>query len=334
MKIVNIFENAVNEYFNNITYDNVKTKNINAPIVYQCTFSNRLKSIFKNGFSREFTATAGGNFYCTGLYTTYNLESTLNNLQTKDHIYGDAILKIAIQSYERFFICDKKIAQQVYGENYMPEKQIEYLLKDYPKILEKVKKSPYYMDAIQTEKKRTSINVMAFLNALDGMYCLSDNILNKLDIRGFVFYGSNDGYVALIRDFRAALPLEYSLDKGRTWIDSDLTQDRFERIANDYDPIIFLGKDAENYIEPQTYRVINDYMKVQRKTDGKFNFVDLEHNILSPIWFDIASPMDKNHFAYVQLDDELYYISPYGLFENPNDKYPIKTLEDLEEYAN
>ena len=79
MKFKNIIKETIEEYIDNIQIDKYNNVTNDLPIVYQLAFEDRLPSIFKNGYSREFAATAGGNFYCTGVYTTFNLRSTIQN---------------------------------------------------------------------------------------------------------------------------------------------------------------------------------------------------------------------------------------------------------------
>lgn len=329
LDIKKIIKEEINEYVDT-SYDDLANNRHNLPIVYQLAFEDRLPSIFKNGFSREFAASAGGNFYCTGLYTTFDLQSTIENSKTKANLYGNAIVKMGIKSYDRFFICNKQIAKQVYGANFRPKDQLKILLKNYPDKLREIENSPYYNNIIQTEKRRTSSNVIALLGLLGGMFCQADNTLNDLDIRGFVFFGANDGNVAIIRDFKAIVPLAYSLDNATTWKTDLFSKNTYNNTANDYDPIIFLGKDVSKYIDPKKYRMINGYMKVQSKINGKFNFLDKNKNILSPIWFNKASDMNENQMAFVMNDDgETFYVGHDGYYENEDDDYPFMTFDDV-----
>lgn len=327
-----IIKETIEEYIDNIKFDNNNELKTKLPIVYQLAFENRLPSIFKNGYSREFAATAGGNYYCTGVYTTFNLESTIRNSQDKAELYGGAIVKLGLKSYDRFLIFNKKIAQEVYGKNFLPEKQLEILFKDFPKELDKIKNSHFYNYIIQTTSKRTAQNVAAFLEVLGGMHCAADNNLNKYDIRGFVFHGSNDGDVAIIRDFKAIIPLAYSVDGAKTWNKKYFSEKTLENSAKSHDSIIFLGKESVNYINPQNYRFINGFMKVQRKTDGQFNFLDNNKNILFPdTWFDSASSFDKNGRAMIKLNDYDFYIDKHKyIYETAKDKYPVYNDETNE----
>ncbi|MBR6516368.1 MAG: hypothetical protein IKT40_05885 [Bacilli bacterium] len=333
LKIKQMLRETINEYLEQ-SYDDLRGGKHNLPIVYQLAKRDRVEKIFKNGFSREYAATAGGNYYCTGLYTTFDLQSTLNNSQDKADLYGDVIIKMAIKSYDRFFICNKKIAREVYGDKYRMEDQLEILFEKYPQILQNIRNHPNYSTIIQTSSSRTAQNVAALLEVLGGMQCRADDNLNRFDIRGFVFYGANDGYVAIIRDFKAIVPLAYSLDKARTtdksWRNDLFTEKTYSNTAGDYDPIIFLGNDISYYKNPKSFRMINGYMKVQRAIDGHYNFLDKDKNLLSPIWFKLASDMNKDQMALVKDDDgDTFYINPYGFFNSPDDDYPFAQFSDI-----
>lgn len=331
MKFKNIIKETIEEYIDNIQIDKYNNVTNDLPIVYQLAFEDRLPSIFKNGYSREFAATAGGNFYCTGVYTTFNLRSTIQNSLNKANLYGGAIVKLGIKSYERFFICNKKIAQQVYGKNFLPEKQLEMLFQNYPTVLEKIKQSPFYKDIIQIENPRTALNVQAFLRALGGMHCQADDNLNKYDIRGFVFHGSNDGDVAIIRDFKAIIPMAYSTDGAKTWNKKYFTDSTLRNSVHDHDPIIFLGADAAKYHNPKNYRFINGFMVVQRKEDMKYNFLNDKKQILfDEVWFDNASKFDEKGKAMVKIGDIIFYVDKHKyVYEKQNDKYPAMTIDEL-----
>ena len=56
-KSLQIIKETVDEYLD-INFNQLKNNQHNLPIVYQLAFSDRLPSIFRNGFSREYAATA------------------------------------------------------------------------------------------------------------------------------------------------------------------------------------------------------------------------------------------------------------------------------------
>lgn len=313
----------------NVSYSDLKNNKHNLPIVYQCAFRDRVASIFRSGYSREYAGSAGGNFYCTGVYSTFNLQSTIENVKTKSDLYGNTIIKMGIKSYERFFILNRYLAKKVYGDNFTPEKQLEILFANHQDKLNQIKQSRAYQSIININTTYTSVNVQALLDELGGMCCRCDPYLDLYDIRGFIFHGRNDGYVAIIRDFKAIVPLAYSIDEAKTWKNDLFTKETYDKTANDYDPIIFLGYDAKDYINPKTYRMINEYMRVQRKNDRKYNLLDTKKKFISPVWFDKLSPMGDSGKALAELDNEVFYIDKYGLYENENDRYPFMDYNDL-----
>jgi hypothetical protein len=335
--IKRIITETIEEYIDNIKLDNGNI-NRSLSIVYQCAKRDRIKSIFKNGYSREYFASAGGNFYTSGVYTTFNLKSSIINSYVHAQDYGDVIIKLGLKSYDRFFILNKKIAQEVYGDKYLPEDQLKILFANNPKLYNQIINNPLFNKIIQTTDKYTSNNVQRLLNALDGLLTRSDNKMYENNIAGFVFHGANDGDVAIIHDPKAIIPLAYSLDHGKTWKTDLLTQQTLDNSANDYDPIIFLGKEAANYIKPKTYRLLNGFMRIQRKSDGKYNFFDINKNLLSPhLWFDDASAFDKNGKAWVQckaanefFNDGRFYIDKQcSIYMRSDDTESEGTINDL-----
>lgn len=333
----NIINETIEEYVDNISLQSDGNLNRSLPTVYQCAKRDRIKSIFKNGYSREYFASAGGNFYTSAVYTTFNLQSSIRNSYVHADDYGDVIIKIGLKSFDRFLILNKKIAQQVYGKNYLPQDQLEILFSHNPKLLQRIKNSSFYQQIIQTYDKFTSNNVQALLYSLNGMRTQSDGDMIDNNIAGFVFHGGNDGDVAIIHDPKSIIPLAYSLDHGQTWQTDLLTQQTLDNSSNDYDPLIFLGSDAKKYVNPQNYRFLNDFWVVQRKQDNKYNFMDNKKNILfNEVWFDNASKFDTKGKAMVQLGDIIFYVDKdKDVYEKQNDKYPIMDINEfLEELKN
>ena len=338
VNIKKIIQETIEEYIDNIVLGKDNKINRSLPTVYQLAFEDRLPSIFRNGYSREYFASAGGNFYCSGVYTTFNLESTIKNSRDKAHLYGGAIVKLGIKSYDRFFICNKRIAKEVYGVNYEPANQLKVLFKDLPNVYESIVNSPYYPRIISTTEHYTSNNVQALLSALGGMQCRADGNLEKYDIRGFVFHGANDGDVAIIRDPKSIIPLAFSTDGAKTWNTKYFSQRTIDNSANDHDPITFLGKDFDKYVNLKTFRFLNGFMRVQRKKDNKFNFFNNNKELLFPnVWFDDASSFDSKGKAMVRwdatndiFDNGIFWIDKRrNVYSDSKDRYPEGTFDEL-----
>lgn len=319
-----IIQETIDEYAD-VEFNDKGELQTDLPLVYQLAFEDRLPSIFKNGYSREWFGTAGGNFYCRGVYTTFNLKSTIRNSFTKAHLYGGAIVKLGLSSYDRYFICNKKIAQQVYGSKYTMEDQLKMLFEKFPEVYKKITRHYLYPTIINTNEHYTSNNVQALLDVLGGMRCGCEKELHRYDIRGFVFHGANDGDVTIIRDPKSIIPLAFSLDGAKTWDKKYFSEKTIQNSAKDYDPLIFLGADAENYVNPQNYRFINGFWVVQRKQDNKFNFMDDKKNILfNEIWFDALSKFDDKGRAMAKIGDLVFYVDKHKyVYEKQNDKYPL-----------
>ncbi len=354
MNIKNIIRETIEEYIDNVSYDSLKNDSHNLPIVYQLAKSDRIASIFRNGYDREYAGTAGGNFYVTGVYSTYNLQSTLNNLGDKASLYGDTIVKLGIKSYERFFIMNYDIAKKVYGKNYLPENQLKILFGNNKEVYNKIINSKLYKNIISTTNHYTSHNVQALLESLDGMRRASDQTLRDCDVRGFVFYGANDGHVAIIMDFKAIVPLAYSKDKGKTWKKELFSQKTIENTVQTHDALTLLGKDAKSKGLIPISKFINGAIIVQDKRTQLYNLYTSDKKLISDYWFEQVSPFDSKGRSLVKIkfDDNLelikpylqatypddyeemldylddktfnYYIDKYGYFyEKQNDKYPI-----------
>lgn len=326
-----IIRETINEFMD-VSYDDVKQGTHKMRNLYQVAFKNRLPSIFRNGFSIQYAATAGGNFYCTGLYTTFKLSSTIENLKKHYGDYGDTILKIGIERFDRFLIYNKKIAMETYGEKYSIADQLEILFKDYPDKLNYIKNHRNYQYIIDTNTKSyTSNKVQAFLELMGGLLCACDSELEQYDIRGFIFHGGNDGYVCIIRDYKSIMPLAYSKD-GKVWNDDLFSDSTIENTAKSKDPIKFLGADFKSYINPKFYTMENGWWVVQRASDGKFNLLNDEtKKPMSPIWFKSVSRADINGFSYVKDDDgNLFYINEYGIYSKPNKNYRELFWSELE----
>lgn len=329
-----VITEEINEYLDKtVEYQDVINQK-NFQIVYQVTPNDRLTSLFTHGLSREYAKSKNGNLYGAGIYSTFSLRSSQKNADNGN--YGSTIIKILVPSFDRFFICNKRIAQQVYGNKFRMEDQLNILFRRHKQLLEKIKASDYYKQIVQTNDPYTSTNVLELLKVLGGAHGAADPILNQVNIRGFIFKGHHDGDVAVIRDFASAIPVAYSQDNGNTFKTDKLTHELFDKVKTRHDPIIFLGRIADNFIDPRSYRVINGYMRVQRKSDGKYNFAykPNENNrrvkFLLPrnAWLDNASDMDQDQRAQVYIEKlGSLYLDPNGFYEEPTDVIPTYSLD-------
>jgi hypothetical protein len=299
------------------------------PVVYQITAHGNIPSIFKNGFDRAFTGSRAGNMYGPGTYSTYRLSSSEQNV--KHGIYGDTFVKMLVLSkFSDFLIYDKAIAQRVYGQKWTVKDQLHKYFSP-----EECKEFMYKgiwgrMTNMEPENGKTSVSVLQVWSNL------GDTVLVEHGIAGFIFHGGHDGYVCVIRDFKNILPIAYSTNGGHNWKNDVFTQDTVNTIFYDVDAHTFLGNDVRKYQDTKKTnsglnKRINDLIMV--KEGGKYNFLDIEKNKLSPlVSFDTASPVRENGLAFVTINDPKYVDAVGEPFEGYVSLKGVHNEEDPDEF--
>lgn len=299
------------------------------PVIYQVTAHGNIPSIFKNGFDRAFTGSKGGNMYGPGTYSTYRLASSEKNVQ--HGFYGDTFVKMLVLSkFSDFLIYDKSIAKRVYGKDWPVSKQMyKYFTPE--ECREFMHRGIWgRMTDMGPSNGKTSVSVLQVWKNL------GDTVLIEHGIAGFIFFGGHDGYVCVIRDFKNILPIAYSTDRGRTWKNDMFTQDTVNTIFYDVDVHTFLGKDVRKFrdtekVDTGLNKRINDLIMV--KEGGKYNFIDLNHQKISPlVSFDSASPVRENGLAFVTINDPKYVKATGEPFEGYISKNGVHYDEDPEEF--
>lgn len=280
--------------------------------VYQCTQTANIPTIIKNGYSREFS---NAKAYCSGLYTTFDERSSWNNL--KKGIYGKTICKLKVSTFDHFVIFSKRMAEKVYGNTGWPlEKQFENYFPELWKSLSEHQR--YRVLDVNTNHRDvgtfqnsgnviTSDQAHALCNIFGGG-TLSDSDapcdkwLSRFNVKGLIFDGPYDGAVAIIRDFSTARLVAYcSTDRDNRWHRVDYSDEQKEQFKNEIDPQTFLDGYSEYSVDFRVDRFTNGFIRIRRKADHMFNYMDKEHNIASPnLWFNNASiHVAKNGAAMV-----------------------------------
>lgn len=335
----------INELYHNdegLTVDDFKDKRNNYydklsqeeyicgfPVVYQITDRRNLPSIFKNGFDREFTGSKAGNMYGPGVYSTYRLSSSNDNV--KKGIYGDTFIKMLVLSkFKDFLIYDKTVALRTYGKDgWRIESQLMKFFGS--EECAKMRKSGVWRLITSDMIGRTAEY------AYNVWRNFGDEYLIKHGVAGFIFLGGHDGYVSVIRDFKNVLPIAYSVDFGKTWRNDLFTQDTVDTIFYNVDGRTFYGKDVDKYTNTKDNksalnRRINDFIMVQK--GNKYNFLDVNHNELSPyIDFDAASPIRNNGMSYVVINDPKFVEVTGEPFEGYVSKFGVHDDEDIEDFT-
>ena len=242
-----------------------------------------INSVFKYGFSREFTSSNGGNMYGAGVYTVYNLRSS----NEKARGYGRAIIKLKLLGgYQDFLVFSKQLAQQTYGNNWNIRDQINLL---FPSgVAQNVLKNVHFI----MHDDRDAISKM--LRSSDSAYnlvrMLGERNMNNSRCRGLVYNGGHDGGCCFIRDFSSVVPVAVSYDNGKTW-KNRLTQNLLDRLSTEVDTHFQLGANAE--FKDVASKSINGYTMVWNNA-GKVNYVPANSNKpISDIWFDDGEPFKK-----------------------------------------
>lgn len=272
-----------------------------------------MKSLFKYGFSREFTGSNGGNMYGPGVYTVYKLQSS----QTHATGYGHNIIKAyLLGGYQDFLIFNSDIAKQVYGKDWHIVNQIKKIMPaDIANDL--LKHVRLEMDG------RSSIsahNVWLYLR----------NRLDSTKVRGFVFTGGHDGDVCFIRDFSSVIPYSYSRDNGATWnvgITDELIKRAGQSVDTEFKYRNSIDDSGTKNFDDVSDRAINGFVMVHKK--NKINFINIETDeLISDKWFDFATNFDSDGYAEVSFNgEEMSLYNDNGIiYVTDEDGFPLYEL--------
>ena len=321
--------------------------------VYHLTTKEALESIKKTGWERYFTG-ENSNSYGPGIYTTFRIEQTKDFHRTS--IYGNYMLKCKAKNLDKtFVIFDRKLAQQIYGNNWMPEQQLLANPNISSKLLSQMKAEfpQKYHEMIWTpddfKNGGNSYTNRYTLGALALNWLTSKNEEFNKAINGMVFHGSLDGYVVIFRNFTSVKPIAYSTNLGKTFNPISLYSKFDEYVTNNQDIRRELGVDnlynnktntAISRNAPFDYLpafFIGNYARVMK--NGKYNYISKNSiknkSTISNIWFDEASEMTDNHgFLYVSINEHIYFLkedkNKYYLYSPKTGQY-ICNLNDIDQ---
>lgn len=305
--------------------------------VYHLTKPEGLKGIFKFGFESFYGGKNVGMMYGRGVYSTTDLESTLNNMHGS---YGNYIIKAEVFSFDKFLIYDMEIAKQVYGNHFSISDQLNYILP--PEMIDALKDRHY--SAYDSEDRDFAGTLYDYVIKMDGrsakyamaFYSQSKNInINGKTpndyVEGLIFSGQSDGNVAVIRDFKNLMPVEYSTDRGNNWI-VGYSDDTVKHTKQDFDVEYRFGKNYSKVELPS-----NGYAKVIND-EGKINYIDREGNEISDIWFNAGGRFkdygNEFYLATVDYNGKMMFLAYTGdIYLNPEDDYPLCHSSELPDYV-
>lgn len=319
-------------------FDSFKDNIGDLPVLYQCTSKESVEGIKKYGASREFTG-KNSNFYGQGAYTTFTLESSIDN--SKGSVYGKYIVKYALSGgFENYLFFDEEMNKK-YNNDEPLEHQIERLCP--PDIVDKLRNSDFFK-VIATDKGKHSLvnkklsahGAKYFFEVLKGERLSPNELtpwqrdfgsrsiynerdLSKTKVKGYVFVGTNDGEVCVVRDYHSLVPIAYfDLNAGGNpynddeWIDI-LNQNAFKNISSSIDIGTYVrGKYPET---PFNTKTICGYVLV--KKDGKYNYINVETmDELLPVPADSATDFnpDSGRAKFIINGEEYEYSAKNNIF--------------------
>lgn len=225
----------------------------NGAIGYVCSHSWSVDGILNHGFSREWAsendkAQRGGSWYGIGVYGSPMLGSENSYCHMRDAgairlskygggqqdglKYGGIIFKcVILGGWNGFLIFDKNLAQKVYGQDWMVEKQIHKIFGEKDPNAEK-----YLIDAllrgqsrngggygfkyeVTDDDTRTGQAIQSLFSSGVGSpeYEKWETFFRQHGVRGAVYHGGNDGYAFVCYNFSEVVPIAVSYDNGQTF---------------------------------------------------------------------------------------------------------------------
>lgn len=319
--IQKLYEYSEHNY--NISPDTVNTK-----YVYHCARNSNsenegYKAIFNFGFERYFVNKGVGNLYGPGVYTTIDLASSIIN--AKKGIYGNVIIKAEILNYDKFLIWHPILSKKVYGDKWRLKDQFNILFPKEANQL-KIENPAAYKKLTEPDELRTGPLAHQFW-----VLCSRGFLSNAYDkIHGLAFIGSNDGHVAVVKDVKNLIPIEYSLDYGKTW-NKGVTDKTLKYTKHDFDVAYHFGKKYDKTTPPEF-----GYAKVEK--NGKVNYVNKEGEKISTNWFDgggnFTETIDGHPIAQVIYSGYSLFLSKDGqIYQDLDDEYPLCHANELQEYV-
>ena len=262
-------------------------------------------------FTRDWSGknNGGGESWGSGIYSRLHLQDVNGSYARQ---YGKHILKIWMPDFERYmFDCNKTFTYDGEGKNihnlysfvyskYIPEMSRKYgvnLSNDDPRIQYMV---IFGNDWLQYYNQyNTSPSSMS--NTRN-----EHNIIQHYKINGFVYKGDGGLDCVLHKDYARIMALAYSDNDGKTF-NPIATATSFKKALKDHDSLRVLGKDAPDYkgltddplIQNMQFGGVEMYsskhhtMRVRRKRDGLFNYIDCQsRDLLLPFWLKYAEDID------------------------------------------
>lgn len=316
---------SISEVFTHKDYNTFKKSlsNKNNIFLYRATSPQTAKIEFENGSNREFSGTSGD----ASLYYGLGVYCALDSISLYCSKYGDGVVKFLLKDgFKDFIIFDDNLRNKYDGGKTVYDEIVNLVPKDlFDKINDNLRHNEYIFPTIKKDLQTNGINAFKNLKKIDDYHRTLGNIsntakyakafimtllgksikdpiapavrdeklLSKTKIRGIVFTGAADGHVVVVRDFNSLMPIDYSVDRGKTWqVESkkaEISKDNFDKINTNVDPY-FLYR---NEYEDVSFRAHpNGNFSMVNGKQG-YNYKDIWfHRSLLPIDVDSATNFD------------------------------------------
>lgn len=326
-KIIN-----ANADFNGINRDAIgRFSGRGVTYLYHATSSAGKTGITTNGASRVMTG-SNSNFYGPGVYTNWDLGDAIGGTS----IYGGYIVKFVLKDgFKDFLIFDKDFNQR-HGTGESIKDQLKRIA---PEILDYMQKNfdrrtynyviHWSGDSMRAPGGvrgndrgfRSAGQVRAFLGTpvnyrQKGDCYVPDSMLKASNIRGYIFRGSGDGRVVVVRNFTDVMPVAWTTatdaeayfngDRKRN-IWRQINQKSFEKLNQKHDAYEEYSSKYPNIDKRES----NSAGFVRVPKGGKYNFIDPDtHKEIFPFDFDNAtnfSPTSREATVEILGDEYTLY---------------------------
>jgi len=303
---------------------------------YRLAPSKQTESIAKNGFTKEFRGTGNDNsdFLGSG---TYGCQYKINT----PRVYGDTVWCYATPKniVANGYITPHPWMAEKYGIQGTYEEQIQRF---FPEQYKRWAADGTLRGLLDIGRRSGSQVIRRLLDALvnaplgsdRGIGGRADHAVHAAGVKGFLYDGNVDHNAVLTTDDGTIIPISYKnlANPNDTWHKVDIDDQLWDRTYNRHDPLAFIGGNYRDYVPTMpnndsgnndwrhqlqsiidSYRVINGYMLVKRRSDGKYNLIKAPEgrkNFASPVWFDMCSDVDENGLSWVKYNGTDYYYQP------------------------
>ena len=326
-KIIN-----ANADFNGINRDAIgRFSGRGVTYLYHATSSAGKTGITTNGASRIMTG-SNSNFYGPGVYTNWDLGDAIGGTR----IYGGYIVKFVLKDgFKDFLIFDKDFNQR-HGTGESIKDQLKRIA---PEILDYMQKNfdrrtynyviHWSGDSMRAPGGvrgndrgfRSAGQVRAFLGTpvsyrQKGDCYVPESMLKASNIRGYIFRGSGDGRVVVVRNFTDVMPVAWTTAQdAEAYFNGDrkrniwrqINQKSFEKLNQKHDAYEEYSSKYPNIDKRES----NSAGFVRVPKGGKYNFIDPDtHKEIFPFDFDNAtnfSPTSREATVEILGDEYTLY---------------------------